>query len=56
MLLTQEEWEDLAHMLHHYRMCTAWADGTCTALTSEEITRRRRLADRIIDAAEVEHA
>lgn len=61
MLLTQEEWEDVAHMVAHYRMCTVWIEGTAQRREAvrkspenvADIERRRLVAQRIIDAAEV---
>lgn len=60
MLLTQEEWADLAAMVRHYRMCTQWVEHPTTCLRSKselehiaKLVRRRKLANRIIDAAEV---
>jgi len=54
MLLTQEEWTMLASMCTHYLVATRWAarDGEGDSYT-QLIRDRRRLAKRIIDAAEV---
>ncbi len=53
MLLTQEQWEDLAHMCQHYRLFTKWVEsGTLSGDPEKEVARRRALAQRIIDAAE----
>lgn len=52
MLLTQQEWDDVAHMVRHYRMCTQWVEHDYRGLPVDEITRRRLLAKKIIDAVE----
>lgn len=60
MLLTQAEWEDLAAICEEYLGATIWeADEDLRLLYGanpdrlERVVRRRKLADKIIDAAEV---
>lgn len=59
LCLTQQEWDDLAHMVSHYRATTAWvldpAERRAYAVKESEhlevMDRRRKLALRIMDAA-----
>lgn len=58
MVLTQEEWDDVQHMVEHYKTCTRWAAAPNLPPTQNRyghadlrpIRRRRELADRIIEA------
>lgn len=50
LVLTQEEWDDLAYIVRVWRLATENTEGT----TEQEMTmtlRRRSLADRILEAA-----
>jgi hypothetical protein len=59
MLLTDEEWEDVASMLTDFRKDTRWVTDCPPGETNSEtdqylaiLRRQRALASRIIDAAE----
>lgn len=56
MLLTQEEWSDVARMVKHYCLCTEWVNHGALSPTEDanarDIRRCRVLAKRIMDAAE----
>lgn len=53
MLLTQQEWTDLANMARLYRRSTAWVEREDVDNPKYvNLNRRRQLAQRIIDAAE----
>jgi hypothetical protein len=52
MMLTQQEWGDIAAMLKQYRQATNWFEWQPhQAGDPEQMARRRLLAQRIIDAA-----
>lgn len=52
LLLTEQEWDDLAFMLKFYEAETRWIRYAKADTTGvDRITRRRALAQRIIEAA-----
>lgn len=53
MLLTEQEWTDLAEMARHYKRATEWAetDRTLSERDVADLFRKRALAERIIDAS-----
>lgn len=52
MLLTEQEWRDLAEIVQHYLDTTAWVaeDPNSSARIFEIVHRKRSLAQRIRDA------
>lgn len=56
MLLTEQEWQDVAEMVEYFKVCTEWVD--IHPRPSDEtddhvisLKRKRALADRITEAA-----
>lgn len=55
LLLTDTEWNDLAHMVSHYVSCNTWTESETLRLNAgdahvDDLNRRHALAARIIEA------
>lgn len=63
IILSTQEWGDIAHMVKHYLMCTEWvtrprevseygriSNGVSVSSAVADIKRRRELAGRITNA------
>ena len=58
MLLTEQEWQDLAAMVSHAKRCCYGSLGLCECIEhhDEPAQRMRTLADRILEATDNGHA